>query len=305
MTARGVATWRTVQVDGAAVRLMEAGDPSHETLLFLHGWGLSPRAYADGITRLTAAGVRVLAPALPGFGGSDGPPLTGVDLPAYAARIGRLLDVLEVEHPVFVVGHSFGGGVALQLATDRPERGAVPDAGELRRRSAGRPGRAGRRQLGAVGARRGGRPQPARAGASRTVAAARLPPEPAAQAGDDGPDGPAGAHRVARRLRARPGRGGRAGAVRLGRRRPRRDAGRARRRRRLAAQRGRARPPRLAAGRARGVRRGAAQRPGGARDARAPHAGQALVLPHGFSLADVVPAERRSAARVPQQRRPR
>jgi pimeloyl-ACP methyl ester carboxylesterase len=41
---------------------------------------------------------------------------------AYAARIGRLLDVLGIEHPVFVAGHSFGAGVALQLATDRPER---------------------------------------------------------------------------------------------------------------------------------------------------------------------------------------
>ena len=115
-------TWRDVEVDGAVVRLMEAGPAGAPPLLFLHGWGLSPRAYAAGITRLTAAGVRVLAPCLPGFGGSDGPPLTGIDLPAYAQRIGRLLDVLELQHPVFVAGHSFGGGVALQLATDRPER---------------------------------------------------------------------------------------------------------------------------------------------------------------------------------------
>ncbi|HWG94439.1 MAG TPA: alpha/beta fold hydrolase [Mycobacteriales bacterium] len=119
-------TWREVVVDGATVRVMEAGpaDPHRpgEVLLFLHGWGLSPRAYAAGVTRLTAAGVRVVAPCLPGFGGSDGPPLRGVDLPAYARTVGRLLDVLGVEHPVFVAGHSFGGGVALQLATDRPER---------------------------------------------------------------------------------------------------------------------------------------------------------------------------------------
>ena len=113
-------TWRTVHVDGAAVRVMEAG--SGEPLLFLHGWGLSPRAYAAGVTRLTDAGIKVIAPALPGFGGSDGPPLRGVQLSAYAERVGRLLDVLGVEHPVFVVGHSFGGGVAIQLATDRPER---------------------------------------------------------------------------------------------------------------------------------------------------------------------------------------
>jgi pimeloyl-ACP methyl ester carboxylesterase len=114
--------WRDVRVDGASVRLMEAGDPSADPLLFLHGWGLSPRSYAVGITRLTKAGVRVLAPALPGFGGSDGPPLQEIDLAAYAGRIGRLLDVLELDAPVFVAGHSFGGGVALQLATDRPER---------------------------------------------------------------------------------------------------------------------------------------------------------------------------------------
>lgn len=115
-------TWRTVDVDGAAVQVMEAGDPDREILLFLHGWGLTPRAYADGVRRLTAAGVRVVAPALPGFGGSDGPALRDVALKAYAHRVGRLLDVLDVEHPVFVAGHSFGGGVALQLATDRPER---------------------------------------------------------------------------------------------------------------------------------------------------------------------------------------
>jgi pimeloyl-ACP methyl ester carboxylesterase len=114
------ATWRDVTVDGAKVRVMEAGDG--DPLLFLHGWGLSPRSYQDGVTRLTRAGVRVIAPALPGFGGSDGPPLRAIDLPAYAERVGRLLDVLGLEHPVFVAGHSFGGGVALQLATDRPER---------------------------------------------------------------------------------------------------------------------------------------------------------------------------------------
>ena len=114
------ATWRDVDVDGATVRVMEAGrgDP----LLFLHGWGLTPRAYADGITRLTGAGVQVIAPCLPGFGGSDGIPLAHVSLHEYARRVGRLLDILGIEHPVFVAGHSFGGGVAIQLATDRPER---------------------------------------------------------------------------------------------------------------------------------------------------------------------------------------
>ena len=113
-------TWRTVDVDGAQLRVMTAG--AGDPLLFLHGWGLSPRAYADGITRLTAAGLQVIAPALPGFGGSDGPSLRGMKLADHSRYVGRLLDVLQVEHPAFVVGHSFGGGVGIQLATDRPER---------------------------------------------------------------------------------------------------------------------------------------------------------------------------------------
>lgn len=116
-----VRTWNDVLVDGAVVRVMEAGDPLAPPLLFLHGWGLSPAAYADGVSRLTAAGVRVVAPCLPGFGGSDALPLHRAGLADYAHRVVRLLEVLGEDGPVFVAAHSFGGGVALQLATARPD----------------------------------------------------------------------------------------------------------------------------------------------------------------------------------------
>lgn len=97
---------------------MEAGrgDP----LLFLHGWGLTPRSYGDAVVRLCAAGVRVIAPALPGVGGSSPLPLRA-GLTAYAERVGRLLDVLDLPRSPFVAGHSLGGGIALRLAHDRPE----------------------------------------------------------------------------------------------------------------------------------------------------------------------------------------
>jgi pimeloyl-ACP methyl ester carboxylesterase len=97
---------------------MEAGrgDP----LLFLHGWGLSPRTYADSIVRLCAAGVRVVAPSLPGFGHSDPLPV-GAPLEVFAATIAAFVDTWDAGPPPFVVGHSFGGGIALRLALDRPE----------------------------------------------------------------------------------------------------------------------------------------------------------------------------------------
>ena len=111
--------WRTVRVQDARVRLLEAG--AGEPLLFLHGWGLGPASYVNGLVGLCAAGVRVLAPALPGFSGSDGPPLKDVSLDTYADRVAALLDVLDLGKPVFVVGHSFGGGVGIRLATRRPD----------------------------------------------------------------------------------------------------------------------------------------------------------------------------------------
>ncbi len=96
---------------------MGSGDP----LLFLHGWGLSPRTYATALRRLVRAGVRVVAPTLPGFGASARLPWSAVSMPAYAAQVASFVDTLDLGKPAFVMGHSFGGGVALQLAHDRPD----------------------------------------------------------------------------------------------------------------------------------------------------------------------------------------
>jgi pimeloyl-ACP methyl ester carboxylesterase len=134
--------WRRIDVLGAPIELMEAGEG--DPLLFLHGWGLTPRTYTDAVLRLCAAGVRVIAPSLPGFGGSAALGLRA-GLADYAARIAALIDQLDPDRPVFVVGHSLGGGVALQLALDRPDLvrsvtvvnpvGGAPDRSGLRRAS--------------------------------------------------------------------------------------------------------------------------------------------------------------------------
>lgn len=97
---------------------MEAGEG--DPLLFLHGWGLTPHAYATAVRGLCGVGVRVLAPSLPGFGRSS-PLRLRAGLREYAERVARLVDVIDPEKPCFVVGHSFGGGVALQLAHDRSD----------------------------------------------------------------------------------------------------------------------------------------------------------------------------------------
>lgn len=97
---------------------MESGEG--DPLLFLHGWGLTPHAYATAVRGLCGAGVRILAPSLPGFGRSS-PLRLRAGLGEYAERVAGLIDVIDPEKPCFVVGHSFGGGVALRLAHDRSD----------------------------------------------------------------------------------------------------------------------------------------------------------------------------------------
>jgi pimeloyl-ACP methyl ester carboxylesterase len=111
---------KNVIVDGRPVVYGDAG--LGPPLLFLHGWGLDHQAYQWGLTRLVTAGLRVIAPALPGFGGTA--PLDNSDctIRSYAAWVDRFLDALGVEEPLVVTGHSFGGGVAIVVAHDQPER---------------------------------------------------------------------------------------------------------------------------------------------------------------------------------------
>lgn len=91
-------------------------------VLFLHGWGLAQHSYKRALKRLVRLGCRVYAPALPGFGGTADLPGEALDLPGYAAWVRAFLDAVGVEESVFVIGHSFGGAVSIQLAHDHLER---------------------------------------------------------------------------------------------------------------------------------------------------------------------------------------
>ncbi len=107
-------------VDGRAVSYAAGGRGL--PVLFLHGWGLDHRAYQRTLRRLTARGCRVVAPSLPGFGGSASLPSDERSLVAYASWVARFLDAIDVHEPMVVLGHSFGGGVATKLAHDHPDR---------------------------------------------------------------------------------------------------------------------------------------------------------------------------------------
>jgi pimeloyl-ACP methyl ester carboxylesterase/glycine cleavage system regulatory protein len=91
-------------------------------VVFLHGWGLGTRAYRRSLRRLIARGSHVVAPALPGLGGTADLPEEEMSLEGYAAWVDEFLSVVGIEAPAVVIGHSFGGGVATKLAHAYPER---------------------------------------------------------------------------------------------------------------------------------------------------------------------------------------
>lgn len=87
------------------------------SLVFLHYFGGSSRAWIETIARL-AADYHCLAPDLRGFGSSDAP-VAGYGLNDYADDVARLIEAANIKSYV-LVGHSMGGKIALALAARRP-----------------------------------------------------------------------------------------------------------------------------------------------------------------------------------------
>ena len=88
-------------------------------LILLHGIAGSSRTWRDVIPRLTDR-FTVIAPDLIGHGQSE-KPVGDYSLGAFASGIRDLLEVLDVDRAT-IIGQSFGGGVAMQLAYQHPER---------------------------------------------------------------------------------------------------------------------------------------------------------------------------------------
>jgi pimeloyl-ACP methyl ester carboxylesterase len=98
--------------DGAL--FAEAFGPGPPRVLALHGWGRRGSDY-----RQSLAGLDALAVDLPGFGASPAPAHV-IGAEGYAEAIEPLLEAFD--SPPVVVGHSFGGRVAVCLAVANPQR---------------------------------------------------------------------------------------------------------------------------------------------------------------------------------------
>ncbi len=111
-------TW--IEVEGAWLRARVAGEKSERpAFVLLHGYGSRLEAWRE-VQPALASDRLVVAIDQRGFGLSERP-ADGYGPDAHARDVIAVLDALGIERAV-VVGHSYGGGVALRTALARPDR---------------------------------------------------------------------------------------------------------------------------------------------------------------------------------------
>jgi pimeloyl-ACP methyl ester carboxylesterase len=112
---------RTIDAGGIQTSYLEAG--SGETVLMLHGSGPGVSALANWQHNIPtfAQRFRVLAPDIVGFGATERADDIVYSLGTWTDHIWAFLDAHGIEKTA-IVGNSLGGRIALQMATDRPDR---------------------------------------------------------------------------------------------------------------------------------------------------------------------------------------
>ncbi|MFC1630223.1 alpha/beta fold hydrolase [Patescibacteria group bacterium] len=88
-------------------------------LLVLHGWGGSSNSWASVQNILAEKGFQVIVPDLPGFGKTN-PPNKGWGVSDYVEWTSAFASALGITEPLFLLGHSFGGRVAIKLSAKYP-----------------------------------------------------------------------------------------------------------------------------------------------------------------------------------------
>lgn len=89
-----------------------------QDIIILHGWNLSGDRFAPLSSVLKKKGYRVFAPDFPGFG-KEPPPSSPWHVSDYAVFLDAYIQRNKIVKPI-LIGHSFGGRVALMYAEAHP-----------------------------------------------------------------------------------------------------------------------------------------------------------------------------------------
>ena len=113
------ASGQFVPVNGADVHVLAQG-ASGPPVLMIHGASANAREFDWTLAPRLSGDHRVFMADRPGHGHSDRPEHAH-ELGVQAAQMAGVLEALSPGERAVIVGHSFGGAVALRLALDRPD----------------------------------------------------------------------------------------------------------------------------------------------------------------------------------------
>jgi len=111
----------TADANGIKTNDLEAG--KGDPVVLIHGSGPGVTSYANWrlVLPALAENFRVLAPDMVGFGFSERPANIEYGVQTWADQVVGLMDTLELPN-AHLVGNSFGGAIALRIATQHPDR---------------------------------------------------------------------------------------------------------------------------------------------------------------------------------------
>jgi 4,5:9,10-diseco-3-hydroxy-5,9,17-trioxoandrosta-1(10),2-diene-4-oate hydrolase len=110
---------RFVEIAGRQVNVIELGE-GEPAIVFIHGLAGSWQNWLENLPHFAAAGHRVVAFDLPGFGASE-MPAEKISIPGYGRFVDTLLENLGTG-PAVIVGNSMGGFIGAEVAIQYPAR---------------------------------------------------------------------------------------------------------------------------------------------------------------------------------------
>jgi len=93
-----------------------------KALLILHGWGSDSNKWQKISQAISEIGIKVIVPDMPGFGKSEVPkiPWTFNNYVNFVEEFTKTQPELKGNY--YLLGHSFGGAVAVKVAVDTPQQ---------------------------------------------------------------------------------------------------------------------------------------------------------------------------------------
>lgn len=113
----------TAQVGDLRIAYIDEGPPDGVPVLMLHGFPDGPFTFDHLAGRCTAAGYRVIRPALRGYPPTEVPEGRRIGLDALVGDVEGLADHLQLDRPV-LLGHDWGAVIGW-AATSRPTGGSA------------------------------------------------------------------------------------------------------------------------------------------------------------------------------------